>query len=352
MCIRDRIDGLKGEANPTAGARLNLSGALDSLRLTAADGKSAGVTVVSQGFGVGKLSLPTPQNPSISLDPYLSHLDVKLHEELFERLADFADEALLKDMHQVIDRVLLRRLNTVVWLMGDKKLHLDIKLDQLFLQNEDEELIRLKDLSLSVLDYDTKLPPAQAKQECQIVLRGLRVEIEQKFFERVIEAVNSKIPSILKDLHVELPGPKMIAGGNVKTGPLVTSFRVDLKFETENDLFGIYFDRFYIPGTNVKLPGMVRNALLSMIRSKVEGKLDGLVEVSNDSLRINPWSKVPVDVITHVSEFAIEDGKIVVVFTEPDDRTVPEQADAHASAVERAPQPGDLEVVLGPGPAL
>ena len=347
-----RIDGLTGSANPTSGARLNLQGGLESLSLTAKDGEDPGIDIHSHGFGIDNLSLPTPQDPAIALDPYLSHVQVDLRAPLYKRLAEFAKESLLEEFYKVINRVVLRRLHTVVRLTSQKIAHLDITLDHVHLQCDAEELIRVKDLSVSILDYNTKLPPKEAQKACRVVLRSLTVEIEQAFFEKVLEASKPKIPPFVKNLHVELPGPKMIVGGNIKKGILGTSFRVDLQLETKNDLFGIYFDRFYVPGTNMKLPDMARNLLLGTIRTFVEKRMKGLIEVSNESLRINPWSKVPVELLTHVSKFAVEDGKIVVSFDEPADREVPPGADEYALASEREPQLGDVQEVLAPGPAL
>lgn len=59
-----------------------------------------------------------------------------------------------------------------------------------------------------------------------------------------------------------------------------------------------------------------------------------------------------MDIVTHVSEFAVEDGKIVIVFTEPEERSVPPAAEEHALALQREPRKGDLREVLAPGPAL
>lgn len=347
-----QINGLHGEANPTSGARLNLTGGLESLTLTANDGDSSGVTINSQGFGIGNLSLPTPQDPSIAADPYLSHLQVDLHDELFKRLAVFANDELLADMDQVINRVVVRRLNTVVRMTATKVVHADILMDHVHLQHEDEELIRVKDISISILDFDTKLPPAQAKQECTIVLRSLRVEIEQEFFARVLEASRPKIPSFVTNVVLELPGPKMIAGAHVKKSIFRSNVRVDLSLETEADLFGIQIERFYVPGTNIKVPNFVRDWILGAVRIFAEKKLKGLVEVADDSIRIDPWKKVPVAIVTHVSEFSVVDGKIVIVFTEPQERSVPPPAEEHALALQREPQEGDLREILAPGPAL
>jgi len=347
-----QINGLHGEANPTSGAKLNLTGGLDSLTVTAEDGKAAGITINSQGFGVGNLSLPTPQDPSIALDPYLSHLQVDLHKELFVRLAEFAGEKLLAEMDGVIDRVVMRRLHTVVRMTAEKVVHADIIMDHVHLQQKDEELLRLKDVSISILDFNTKLPPARAKQECTIVLRRMRVEIEQALFEKAIEASRAKIPSLVTDVVIKLPGPKMIAGAHVKKSIFRSNVRVDLSLEAEADLFGIHIERFYVPGTKIKVPNFVRDWILGAVRVVAEKKLKGLVEVADDSIRIDPWKKIPVKVVTHVERFVVEDGKIVIDFVEPKEQTVPPPAQEHVLALQREPQAGDLQEILAPGPAL
>lgn len=347
-----RVDGFTTSVNPTSGARLNVDGGLESLRLTARDGEDAGVNIHSKGFGVSRVSLPTPEDPSISADPYLSQLQVDLEDALFERLAEFAKEKVLAGMHQVVNRVLVHNLKTDIRLTSQKVAHVDVTMDEVLLQQDDEVQIRLLDLSLSVLDYDTKKKPKQAQQEMTVVLRKMRLEIEQSFFERVLAASKAKIPPQAEEIYILLPGPKMTVGGSVKV-KLSIKFRVDLRLETENNMFGIYFDRFYVPGTNMKLPGITRNILLGLLRSAVESRAKGLIEVSNESLRINPWSKVPVKLLTRVSTFAVEEGKIVLAFSEPEDGNVPEGADRHATRAEREPEDqGPTKKVLAPGPPI
>ena len=349
-----RFDGLHTQVNPTSGARLNVTGGLESLRLTAADGKDAGVNIKSQGFGVSQVSLPTPEDPSIAADPYLSDLQIDLEKELFERLVDFTKEPMMKDMVEVVNRVEISDIKTQVRISAKKLVHADVDMKHIKLQQDSEELIRVKDLSLSLLDFDTKAPPKEAMKTCTLILRKLRVEVEQRFFERVLEAIKSKLPPQLEELHIELPGPKMIAGGKARV-KIPVNFRVDLSFETENNDFGIFFDRFYIPspGSPMKLPGFVRNLLLALVRGTVEKKLKGLAEVSNESLRVTPWSKVPVEnFLVNVSEFAVVDGKIVITFTEPSDGEIPDRADVHAVKAERGSDLGNPHQVLAPGPAI
>lgn len=349
-----RIDGLHSEVNPTSGARLNLTGGLESLRLTAADGKDAGINIKSQGFGVSGLSLPTPEDPSISLDPYLADLQIDLEAALFERLVGFTNEPMMKDMVDVVNRVEVSDIQTQIRMSAKKVVHLDVDMKHIKLQQNAEELIRIQNLSLSLLDFDTKTPPKEALKTCTLVLRRLSVEIEQRFFERVLEAIKSKLPPQLEELHIELPGPKMIVGGKARV-KLAVNFRVDLSFETHDDHFGINFDRFYIPspGSPLKLPGFVRTALLALVRGTVEKKLKGVAEVSNDALVITPWSKVPVEkFIVNVEKFAVENGKIVLIFTEPSEIEVPDRADAHAIKAERGHRLGNPHQVLAPGPAL
>ncbi len=344
-----RLEELSGSANPSSGARLDLDAQLKGLRLTAADGSDPGVTISCQGFGAKNLSLPTPNNPSIAVDPYAKSLRVDLDDRFFARAAVFAKEPVVEDMAQAINRVEMTQVETKVRLTPAKVAHVDVELEQLTLQHDQEELIRIRDLSLSVLDFDTKKPPAIAQKEAIVVLRKMRLEIEQRFFERILAAVRKKIPSVVSKLDIELPGPVMVVDATAKV-KIPISFRVDLRLETENDMFGIYFDRFYVPGTNMKLPGFTRNLLLGLIRTFAEDKLKGLVEISNESMRINPWSKVPVDLRKRVKTFNVEPRRIVLEFEEPLG-DVPPGADARAQGtIQQLVR--DASPVLAPGPAI
>lgn len=344
-----RIEELSGSANPTSGARLNLDAQLKGLRLTAADGSDPGVSISCQGFGAKNLSLPSSNNPSIAVDPYAKSLRVDLDDRFFARAAVFAKEPVVADMAQAINRVEMSQVQTKIRLTPDKVAHVDVELEKLTLQHDQEELIRVLDLSLSVLDFDTKKPPEVAQKEAIVVLRKMRLEIEQRFFERILAAVRKKIPAVVSKLDIELPGPVMVVDATAKI-KIPISFRVDLRLETENDMFGIYFDRFYVPGTNMKLPGFTRNLLLGLIRSTAEEKLKGLVEISNESMRINPWGKVPVDLRKRVKTFNVEPRRIVLEFEEPLG-DVPPDADTRAKGTVLKLL-GESAPVLAPGPSV
>lgn len=344
-----RVEELSGAANPTSGARLNFDAQLRGLRLTAADGTDPGISVSCHGFGVRNLSLPTANDPAIAVDPYARALRVDLDDRFFARAAIFAKEPVVADMHQAINRVEMTEVQTQVRLTPAKVAHVDVELEKMTLQHDQEELIRVLDLSLSVLDFDTKKPPAAAQKGAVVVLRKMRLEIEQRFFERLLSAVRRKIPPVVSKLDIELPGPVMVVDAVAKI-KIPISFRVDLRLETENDMFGIYFDRFYVPGTNMRLPGFTRNLLLGLIKTFAEDKLRGLVEISNESMRINPWSQIPLNLHKKVKTFSVEERKIVLEFEEPLGE-VPQRAHQHALGMS-AVTVGDHKPVLAPGPAV
>lgn len=343
------IQSLSGQANPTSGARLNLDGRLEGLRLTAADGSDPGVTISLQGFGARQLSLPTRQDPAIAVDPYAEKLRVDLDDRFFARAATFAKEPVLAQMKQAVNRVEMSRLEVKARLTSTKVAHVDLDLDRLTLLHDEEELLRLTDLSLSVLDFDTRKPPAVAQRSAVVVLRSMRVEVEQRFFERLLFASRQKIPPVVEKFDIELPGPVMVVDAVARV-KVPVSFRVDLRLETENDLFGITFDRFYLPGTNMRLPGFTRNLLLGLFRTFVEKRLKGLVETSNESMRINPWPKVPVDLRKKVKAFRVEHQKIVVEFEEPSGLVPPKAVDRARGVERELAEPS--EPVVAPGPAL
>ncbi len=336
------LTGLSGTANPTSGARLNLAGSLGALNLTAADGTEPGILIHSEGFGIKNLSLPTPQDPALACDPYLDHLRVDLDDRFFARAAVFAKEPVVAGMHHLVNRVLMQDIQTKVRLTSQKILHADVNVAKLCMQHDEEELVRILDLSVSVLDYDTKKPPAIAQRECIVVLRKMRIEVEQTFFERLLKASKKKMPPVVEKLDIELPDSRMVVDGQARV-KIPISFRVDLRLETENDMFGIYFDRFYIPGTNMRLPGFTRNVLLGLLKTFAEEKLRGLVEISNESLRINPFSKIPLDLRKHVSTFAVKDRKIVIEFSEPH---------GQAGYAEDYAQRGEQNMLIDAVPAL
>lgn len=345
-----QLTGLSGTANPTSGARLNLDASLGALTLTAADGTDPGVLIHSEGFGVKNLSLPTRQDPSLSLDPYLEHLRVDLDDRFFARAAVFAKEPVIAGMHHLVNRVMMYGIHKKVRLTSQKILHADVDIDKVCLQHDEEELVRIRDVSLTVLDFNTKKPPAVALRECVVVIRKMRIEVEQRFFERLLAASKKKIPPVIEKLDIELPDTRMVVDGRARV-KIPISFRVDLRLETENDMFGIYFDRFYVPGTNMRLPGFTRNLLLGLIKTLAEDKLKGLVEISNESLRINPFSKIPIDLRKHVSTFAVENRKVVIEFTEPRNQDAPGYAVDYALGADQTALV-DVVPVLAPGPSL
>lgn len=343
-----RIDGLRGQANTTSGARLNLDAQLQALHLTAADGSDPGMTLSLGGLGAWGLKLPLANDPSVSVDPYIGQLRLDVDERFFARAADFAREPILAQFYRVINRIQMDELRMKVRLTGERVAHIDLEVGRLTLQYDDLELIRVLGLSLTVLDYDTRKPPAIAQKEATVVLRGMRLEVEQAFLARVLGALKARLPRQLERFDIELPGPLMVVDGVLKAG-LSVSFRVDLKLDTENNMFGITFERFYVPGTNVKLPSFARNALLSLIRTPAEKKLRGLVEISNESVRINPWSRIPLTLHKQVKAFRVEDGRILMEFELPgaDFPTAQDKG--------RGLDPGTLNAtapVLAPGPAL
>lgn len=347
-----RFDGLRGRVNPTSGARLDLDNDLVSLVLTAQDGEAPGITISSAGFGVRRIALPTENNPSLSVDPYIAELRVDLHDELFDRLAEFADDPNLTYLKGLINRVMFYGLELDVRLSPAKVVNVDVRFDRLSLQQDDETLIQVKGVSLSLLDYDSALPPKLAIGACMVVLRDMAIEIKEQFFDHLIPVLKEMLPSNITDLVVETPGPKMVAGAHFKMGFVNSHVKADLKLETENNLFGIHIERLYFPGTNVKVPSMMRNAILSGIRFLFEKKLKGLAEVSNESIRINPWPKIPIKLITSVAEFAVHNDAIHLVFETPTDQVVPPLATEYSLAGQRLLEDLNRGTVLAPGPAL
>ncbi|MCA9792377.1 MAG: hypothetical protein KC910_11300 [Candidatus Eremiobacteraeota bacterium] len=328
--------------NTAPGGALAVAAGVDSVDLSAGDGKLEGLSFQQLKFGLEDVIPPTPTDPSIRLKPVLSHMVLKLSAPFFARLAEVIKEPLAGRAHELFDTVILDNLRLGVKLTAKKVLELEVKLEKVRLLRGDEECVVVKDVLVRLYDFDLNNPNKKAAlADTMVVIHGLRVEVAEKFLARALAVGKSKAPDVVQELTVELPGKKMVVGGAVKVG-LSLSFRVDLRLETKHNLFGIYFDRFYVPGTNIPLPGFSRNLLLGLIRA-FEKKAKGLLEVTNESLMINPWPKVPCQVECKVEQFGVEEGRIVVVFGDVPGRAAPP---------EEGEEVKPKRVVLPPGPPL
>lgn len=343
-----RVQEFTGKINPTSGARLNLDTELKAFQITAADGSDPGITISFKGMGIHNLSLPNRDQPQLALDPYITNLRLDLDERFFARAADFAKDPVVASMHQVVNRIELGHMQLRIRMDASKVVNFDVDIDTITLQQNDEVLLRLEDLSLSVLDYDSKKPPAVAQKEASVVLRTLSVQILEDLFAKALLALRRRMPRELESLSIGLPGPLMIVDAAIKKF-ISFSFRVDLRLEVENDLFGIFFDRFYVPGTKVGLPSTVRTIFLGLIRTFFEKRFRGVVEVSNESLRISPWGEVPCQLYKKVKTFTVGQGFILLVFEPPS--SAPRRAEEHALGLTTGAN-GTCASVLPPGPAF
>lgn len=304
------LDQVKTTVNPSAGGALEVDTALETLSLKAKDGELDGITIRDVSFTIKELVPPVPTDPTVRLTPVINRLTVDLAAGLFDRAAVALKEPIVGHAKSLINRVQLEGLQIGVKLSPKKVLRLEIDLDTLRLKYGEEDAVIIKDVSLSLLEFDLKKPQKVAMAECLVVLHRMRVEVLESLMNRAAKVGLTQAPDMVKEATVELPGSKMVVGGRVKVGVGV-KFRVDLRFETRNNNFGIYFDRFYVPGTNLKLPGFSRNLLLGLIRP-MEKKFKGLVEVSDEYLMIKPWPKVPVPVESNFQTFGIENGRLVI----------------------------------------
>ncbi len=304
------VDQVKTTVNPSSGAALEVETALDTLSLKAQNGELDGITIRDVSVTIKELVPPVPTDRTIRLTPVINRLTVDLSPGVFERASKALKDPMVAQAKNLVDQVQLEGLQVGIKLNPDKVLRVELDLDCVRLKYKEQDAVVIKDVSLSVLEFDLKKPQKVAMAECLVVVHKMRVEILEALMNRAATVGLTQAPDMVKEATVELPGTKMVVGGRVKVGVGV-KFRVDLRFETRNNNFGIYFDRFYVPGTNLKLPGFSRNLLLGLIRP-MEKKFKGLVEVSDEYLMIKPWPKVPVPVESNFETFGVENKRLVI----------------------------------------
>lgn len=350
----------------TADGSLSVTGGVGKIELTAGDGQLEGLTFEELDFGVEELSLPSAAEPGIRAVPVVKRMVLRIAPAFYKRLARVVKEPLAAQAHQLVDQVVLDNLRVEVRLSmikGEKPaqiLDVDVQFDKVTVLCRERVCVTVSELALTIQGFDLSNKNKKAAlAESLLVIHRLRVEVEEHFLNKAVDVGKAKAPDMVQEVHFELPGRKMIVNATVKVGMTVRS-RVDLRLEAKRNLFGIYFDKFYLPGLGLPLPGVARNAVLGAIKM-VEKKLKGLVEVSDERLLINPWPKIPVPVECMVERFEVSQGKVVVAFgpvpgfsDKPAAKTEPvaEPDTSEETAGEQAAEPSDTETAERPAPMM
>ncbi len=330
------IQSAQTSVNTAAGGSLAVDATIDSVALTAANGELEGLTFKDLSLGLEEVIPPTPTDPAIRLTPVVRHLVVEMAPALFARAAEVVGEPLAARAHEIVDRVVLDDLRIGIHLSADRVLKVDLKLAKVRLLQDETECVLVSDLHVIVEDFDLKVKDQKkALANTLVVIHSLRVEVLEGFLNSALKVGQEKAGPVT-DLKIRLPGPLLVVEGLLKKSFLSASFNASVRLETRNSLFGIYVDRVAGPG-NVPFPG-ARSLVLTAIKF-VEKRLKGLVEVSDQSLMINPWQKVPVLLECKVQTFTVEKGRIIIEFSE-----VPGRKEGAVAPVRRA--------VLPPGPPI
>lgn len=165
---------------------------------------------------------------------------------------------------------------------------------------------------------DPSAEPRAMVEGATIKVERLLVRVSASLVNRLLQSeffqaeLRRNLPAEMRNLELSFAGERMTFRGEVRKG-LTFPFAVDLFLQAVNNRLKVVFENFWA-AEMVPLPGFVRKLLLSIARSKIEGRreLQGLVTITDDYVLVNPWPKVPLHVEAEFTRFGVEGHYLVI----------------------------------------
>lgn len=207
------------------------------------------------------------------------------------------------------------------------------------------EGIAVDELSFTVGGIKLGLSPAQLMDQASVTVDRIAIRVSADLLNSFLssptvkEELRRNAPVEINGLRFVFVNEKVTIRGEVRKFVTVP-FTIDLDFKaTEENGFKVIFADFWAADM-VPLPQMVRRMIMSFAKQKLSSikELQGIAEITDDYVTINPWPKVPLkNLSAKFSSCGVKNSYFVVELG-PDDR--PKQPEAPAKkAPEKLPEP-------------
>ena len=206
-------------------------------------------------------------------------------------------------------------------LSGDlqKGINLDLQLREMKIASGQLEGVQVDDLHLQVEGLPVGGTLAQIQEQAEICVRRLLVRVNADLINSFLEseAVQAELrrnaPVEVRGLRLVFAGEKVTIRGEVRK--LITfPFAIELSFQpTPENGLKIVFANFWAADM-VPLPSMARRLIMSFVKQKLSSAkgLEGVIEITDDYLVVNPWSKVPLRVNARFKRFGVEENYFIL----------------------------------------
>ncbi len=185
------------------------------------------------------------------------------------------------------------------------------------------EGVRVDDLNLRVSEIKLGLTPKQMLKQAQVRVDRLVVRMNADLINSLLTS-----PTVLSELKrnapVEIRGLRLVFDDEMVTirGEvrkfISIPFSVELRFSpTADNGLKIVFENFWAADM-LPLPGKIRRLIMSFAQQKLGSieSLRGVVNITDDYVTINPWSKIPLNLDAKFTRFGVE-GKYFVLEVGP-----------------------------------
>ena len=303
-----------------------------------ASAEDNGLLIEDLDLGVEDLQLPSPGSPGISLTFRIDQVTLKFSPAFWPRAAVLAKERLVSNMGKLLDRIHLRNLKVKVSLDINKILDAEVWMEHQEITLAGKAGITVDDVhvlleGMNLQEKNKKL----AMKQSRLTLFSATTRVSGDVLNRGVDVARNKIPSMVQSIDFDLSYERMLVTTKLSVFPM--AIPTELTFMANNNQFGIYIVKVLI--------GLARPVILGLLNKAAKNKPE--INVSGDKLFIDIWSKVPIPVVCNLSQFAINDGKIVVAFSPPAKlperlRQAPVIAESVAQAIEEEPKPEEVPV--------
>lgn len=205
------------------------------------------------------------------------------------------------------------------------------------------EGVAIDELSFSVSGVKLGLSPAQLMEQAAIKVDRIAIRMSADLLNSFLssptvkEELRRNAPVEINGLRFVFVNEKVTIRGEVRKFVTVP-FTVELDFKATEEGFKVVFANFWAADM-VPLPQMIRNLIMSFAKQKLSSikELEGIAEITDDYVVINPWPKVPLkNLSAKFSSFGVKNSYFVVELG-PDNKEKP--APEKQAAAEIAAEP-------------
>lgn len=219
-----------------------------------------------------------------------------------------------------------------------------VKAQDVSIASETLEGICVDELNLRVSDIKLGLSPKQMVGQAQIRVDRLIVRMNADLINSLLAS-----PTVLAELQrnapVEVRALRLVFDDEMVTirGEIrkfiTIPFSIELRFSpTDDNGLKVVFENFWAADM-LPLPGKLRRSIMSLVQQKLGNieSLRGVVNITDDYLTVNPWSKIPLNLSAKFTRFGVE-GRYFVLEVGPNP-----QATELAAPPEEAPLSNSVE---------